>query len=339
MTIKDTGTQIDTMTKLMLEGTYSDGDQNSGQQGSRAGHSSYRLREFVGRYPQFPLIGNAEQYASTFALFFRDLNHLPTRVVMGFRPKPNPTGGPVEVHAKDVDAWVEVPVDDAENWVAIFPTPPRDQLALSAASEQQPEPDYRTQNPPPPPLIDPEFEQSATASGKAKSTKKTEPPKAAEAPDNSQSLLAGPAGTAAKFVGVPVALLLAAGGVIVILKRRRSRKRRSEGAPHIRIANGWREVTDFALDRGQPVPSTTTRREAAAFVGLSTSRLASRADEVVWGASEPSDADVEEYWAELSSTLHSMRSELGIVDRLKTAVSLRSLKLSQRMSRVRKRST
>ena len=332
LSIKDTGAQLDTMRQLMSEGTYSDGDRNSGQQGSRAGHSSYRLTDFVGRYPKLPLIGNAEQYAATYALAFRDLGHLPTRVVMGFRPSKASIDGPVDVLAREVEAWVEVPVKDA-GWVAIFPTPPRDQLALTASAEQQPEPDYRTQNPPPPPLIDPEFESSATASGKAKATKKTEPPKPAETDENGESLLSGSLGLVMKVVGLPMVLLLGAAGLIVLLKARRRRRRRTEGAPHVRISNGWREVTDLALDMGQPVPSTTTRREAAAFVGASTGHLASRADEVVWGGSEPTDADVDQYWAELSSTLSSMRSELGVFERFKAAVSLRSLKLSQRLAR------
>ncbi|MGB8861252.1 MAG: transglutaminaseTgpA domain-containing protein [Ilumatobacteraceae bacterium] len=333
LTIKDTGARLDAAKRLMTEGTYSDGDSNSGQQGSRAGHSSFRLTEFVNFYPKSPLIGNAEQYAATFALLFRDLDHLPTRVVMGFKPSKASTGAPVQVLAREVEAWVEVPVKDA-GWVAIFPTPPRDQLALSASAEQQPEPDYRTQNPPPPPLIDPEFEESATASGKAKSTKKTEPPKAAVIEDNGQGFLSGPAGLVVKVVGVPLLLLLLVATTIVALKVRRRRRRRPSGAPHARIANGWREVTDLALDMGRPVPATTTRREAASFVGASTGHLATRADEVVWGGGEPTDDDVDQYWAELSATLRSMRSELGLVDKVKTAVSLRSLKVSQRLSRV-----
>lgn len=336
LTIKDTGTQLDTMRRVMSESTYSDGDRNSGQQGSRSGHSSYRLTDFVTRYPKLPLIGNAEQYAATFALLFRDLDHLPTRVVMGFKPAKASTDGPVDVLAREVEAWVEVPVKDA-GWVAIFPTPPRDQLALTASAEQQPEPDYRTQNPPPPPLIDPEFAESATASGKAKSSKKTEPPKPAIIDDGGTSFLSGPGGLLVKFVGVPLLLVLLAAGAVVFLKVRRRTRRRTTGMPHERIANGWREVTDLALDMGRPVPATTTRREAAAFVGASTAPLAQRADAAVWSADEPTDADVEAYWTELSDTLRSMRSELGVVDKVRTAVSLRSLALSRRLARIGRR--
>lgn len=332
LSIKDTGERLDTMRALMLEGTYSDGDRSSGQQGSRAGHSAFRLTEFVNQYPKLPLIGNAEQYSATFALLFRDLDHLPTRVVMGFVPPKASTAGPVEVLARDVEAWVEVPVEKV-GWTAIFPTPPRDQLALTASADQQPQPDYRTQNPPPPPLIDPEFEESATAAGKAKSTKKSEPPKAAEPEAGDEGILGGPIGLAAKVVGLPVLLILGACMVIVLLKVRRRQRRRSTGAPHVRVANGWREVTDLALDMGRPVPSTTTRREASQFVGAGTSELASKADAFVWGREEPTDQEVEEYWDDLSTALRSMKSEVGVVDRFKAAVSLRSLKLRQRVSR------
>ena len=332
LSIKDTGTRLDKVRQLMTEGTYSDGDRNSGQQLSRAGHSAYRLTEFVQQYPALPLIGNAEQYASTFALLFRDLDRLPTRVVMGFRPSKASTSSSIEVLGRDVEAWVEVPVKDA-GWVAIFPTPPRDQLALTASADQEPEPDYRTPPPPPPPLVDPEFEQAATATGKAKSTKKTEPPEPAVPEESGRELPSGPIAVVAAAAGLPLVLLIAAGALIVALKARRRRRRRSKGLPHARIANGWREVTDFALDTGRPVPPTTTRREAAAFVSPSTSSLASRADAVVWGGGEPTADEVDQYWAELSATLHSMKSELGVFERLKTAVSLRSLRAKQHVAK------
>lgn len=324
LAIKDTGAQLDTITRLMRAGTYSDGDDMSGNQGSRAGHSVYRLREFVGDYPKLPFIGNAEQYASAFALLFRDLGRLPTRVVMGFKPSKQSTDDAVEVLAREIEAWVEVPVE-GKGWVAVFPTPERDQLALTSASNQQPEPDYRTQNPPEPPVIDPEFEFPATASGKAKATKKNEPPKPKDAEDSLIPEL--PAPVRIGFIAAsPFLVLLLVALVIVVLKRRRRDRRRRRGLPHVRVANGWREVTDLALDMGKPVPSNSTRREAAAFVGGGTTSLASRADAVVWNRGEPTDQEVEEYWAECVAALTSMRSELGIVDRLKAAVSLRSLR-------------
>jgi uncharacterized membrane protein YeaQ/YmgE (transglycosylase-associated protein family) len=327
---KDSGEQIDRIVDLMRDGAYSDGDLDAGQLGSRGGHSAERLNEFVAAFPKRLFVGDAEQYASTLALLFRDVGHLPTRVVMGFRPPRDSLSGPVEVLAKDVDAWVEVPVEDM-GWVAVFPTPDRDNLSLTSSAEQQPEPDYRTQNPPPPPLIDPEFDRPATAEGKAKSNKKTEPPSATE--QQGGSLLSGPVGVVAIGVGGPMLVVFLAGSAIVGLKARRRRRRRVNGPGHVRIANGWNEVTDLALDLGHPVPSTTTRREAAAFVGAGTGALAQKADAAVWSAGDPTDEEVERYWSELSDALGSMKNEVGRLDRLKAAISLRSLRIAERLPR------
>jgi TgpA N-terminal domain/Transglutaminase-like superfamily len=332
LSIKDGGEQLDAVRKVMSEGTYSDGDSASPQQQkSLGGHSTFRISDFVGGYPKKPLIGNAEQYAATYALLFRDLR-VPTRVVMGFRPSKDSTTQPVDVTAKEVEAWVEVPVKDA-GWIAIFPTPDRSHTALTSSSEQQPEPDYRTQNPPPPPVLDPEFDQPATAAGKAKSTKPpVDPTKIIEGknatPFVSTKVLIGAAIGTTPFLLVGLAAL-----ATIWLKARRRKRRRSTGTAHQRIANGWREVTDLAVDMGRAVPTATTRREAAAFVGSGTTALAVRADAAVWDAGEPTDQVVDEYWAELATTLKSMRSELGIIDRLKSRVSLRSLRLSTRVPR------
>ena len=328
LTVKDSGEKLDKVKESMTKGgTYSDGDAASSQQRSRAGHSVSRLSEFVGGYPKRPLIGNAEQYAATYALLFRDLDHLPTRVVMGFVPSKDSTNGPVDVLAREVEAWVEVPVQDI-GWVAIFPTPPRKQTALTASSEQQPEPDYRTQNPPPPPVLDPEFDQPATASGKAKPTKKNEDKKTSDTPTANGGGLSGPVVIGIAVGATPFVIVGSLSIAVVALKARRRRRRL--GAAHARIANGWREVTDLAVDLGRPVPDTTTRLEAAAFVGSGTTVLAKRADAAVWGSGEPSDDEVDRYWGELEAALKSMRSEVGLGDRIKASVSWRSLRLARR---------
>jgi hypothetical protein len=276
-------------------------------------------------------VGNAEQYASTFALLFRDLDRIPTRTVMGFLPGESSVDGPVDVVATDIEAWVEVPVRGL-GWVGILPTPPRDQLSALSTSPKQPEPDYRTQNPPPPPLLDPEFDQPAKASGDAQI-----PDDETEAGDQStapiiddgtvtSSFLSSPVAIASGIALTPILLALAFGALVAFVKARRRKRRRLRGQPHQRIANGWREVTDLAVDMGRPVPPTTTRREAAAFVVDSTVGLAERTDAAVWSGTSLSDAEVDAYWTELTSTLDSMKSELGLVDRIKATVSVQSLK-------------
>lgn len=331
LTISDTGERLDRVRDLMTAGAYSDGDKDAGHIQARAGHNAPRLAEFVQDYPSSALLGNAEQYAATFALLFRDLDRIPTRTVMGFLPTEASLDGPVEVVATDIDAWVEVPVRGM-GWVGIFPTPPRDQLSVAPPEGRTPEPDYRTQNPPPPPLLDPEFEQPAKASGDAQIPDDEIDDgtgQAAPIVDDgtvTSSFLSSPVAIASGIALTPILLALAFGALVAFVKARRRKRRRLRGQPHQRIANGWREVTDLAVDMGRPVPPTTTRREAAAFVGDSTVGLAERTDAAVWSGASLSDAEVDAYWTELTSTLDSMKSELGLVDRIKATVSVQSLK-------------
>lgn len=334
LSINDVGERLEHVRELMTTtGAYSDGDIAAGQIRARAGHSAARLTEFAGGFPATPLVGNAEQYAATYALLFRDLGRLPTRVVMGFLPDGDATEGPVEVLASHAEAWVEVPVRDL-GWVGIFPTPPRDQTAAGATAPQQPEPDYRTQNPPPPPLIDPEFDQPATASGEAKPTKEAdeEPEGAVGADDptapDAGAPISGVAVVVASVAAFPVVLFAVFAGVVVAVKEFRRRRRRSRGPAHQRVASGWLEVRDLAVDLGRPVPSATTRREAATFVGSASLQLAERTDEVVWGGVDLSDRDVDRYWSELRVALGSLRSEVGVLERVRARISLRSLRRS-----------
>ena len=332
LAIKDTAEQLDTVARLMsVEGTYSDGDRGAGQQGSNAGHSVARLNLFVAEYPRLPLIGNAEQYASAYALLFRDLGHIPTRVVMGFVPSADSTGGPVEVLAKQVESWVEVPVRGV-GWVAIFPTPPRENTALSASAQQEPEPDYHTQNPPPPPVVDPEFDQVATSKGKAKSNNKPDAPEVSSTADGS-SLWSNPIVIGDGVALAPVMLVVMVGGLFAALKARRRRRRRTSTAPHRRVLGGWQEIADHALDLGRPIPATATRREAGAFISPSAASLATWADSVVWAAGEPSDEDVQAYWSALDEAIGDLRSEVGPVRHFRAVMSPRSLRLRERFSR------
>ena len=92
------------------------------------------------------------------------------------------------------------------------------------------------------------------------------------------------------------------------------------------MANGWREVTDFAVDTGQVIPSGVTRREAAQLVGTDTMDLAQRADAAVWSAGEPDDDTVDAFWDDIVARLTAMKSQLGFFERIKTKASLHSLK-------------
>ena len=329
LVLHDTGERLDQVKELFTKtGAYSDGDIQANQIQARAGHSNSRMVEFGGRFPTVPFVGNAEQYAAAYALLFRDLDHVPTRVVMGFVPDEASLAGPVEVKQTDVEAWVEVPVKGV-GWVAIFPTPDRQQTAASSTAPQQPEPDYRTQNPPPPPLVDPEFDQPAKASGDAKPLEEgaEEPPQPQQPGENPiAKVVSSPYFVGGAIAVSPFVLALLAGLAVIVIKVLRRRRRRSRGAAHQRISNGWLEVTDLATDLGRPVPPLTTRREAAAFVGGSAVELAERTDAKVWGGQDLSDAEVDAYWADLTSALAAMKSEVGPIARIRAAMSPRSLR-------------
>ena len=336
LVISETTVRLDRVRDLMVNtGAYSDGDIDAGHIRARAGHSAARLTNFVAGFPRRPFVGNAEQYASTYALLFRQLDSLPTRVVMGFLPSAGSVSGPVEVLSTEADAWVEVPIQDV-GWVGIYPTPSRDQLSSTTSAPQQPEPDYRTQNPPPPPLLDPEFDQPAKASGDAKAP--DDPDETADQSFDDQSEANEPiiSGRTVKWAGIAASPLIIFGllaFVVIGLKVIRRRRRQRRGRPDQRIANGWREVTDLAVDLGRPVPDATTRREAANFVGSETLALAHRTDTAVWGGDYLTDEQVDAYWAQLRSTLDAMKSEVGPLDRLKAAVSWQSLRRRPKAAR------
>lgn len=341
LSISDIGTRIDTLrARLIAEGAYSDGDRTQGQAPSDAGHSAYRMASFL---EHTPMRGNAEQYASALALMLRGLNNVSSRVVMGFEPDPAVYEGndspAIDVTGAQVEAWVEVPVEGI-GWVAVVPTPERSETALKAKSPSPPEPDYETQVPPPPPLVDPEFDAPATSKTGAEDTRKPEADKPVDDADRD-----GAAGTAGGgvgaitvgLVGSPILLIAVLIIAILLLKMRRRRRRRTIGVAHARMANGWAELTDNALDMGRPIPPTSTRREVAQFIGPGATALAERADRAVFSTGEPTDDEVEHYWAELASQLKSMRSELGPIDRVKAALSVTSLRHGRDARRLAKR--
>ncbi|HEX3679753.1 MAG TPA: transglutaminase-like domain-containing protein, partial [Galbitalea sp.] len=86
---------------------------------SPSGHGANRMISMFP--PDGTLVGDAEQYASAFALEARSLG-LPARVVMGFKPKVTSGEQTVTVVGSDVTAWDEVDFQGV-GWVPFFPTP------------------------------------------------------------------------------------------------------------------------------------------------------------------------------------------------------------------------
>jgi len=311
--------------ELASAGVYSDGNDDEGQkqEPSLGGHGNGRLRDFI---TQPEPIGNAEQFAAAMALMLRS-DAVPSRVMMGFLPR-TWTEDPINITGKDAEAWVEVPYTNV-GWVRFAPTPPREKTEPTDEPVARPQPERNTQVPPPPPILaeDPRSEPSSESGD--------------DEQDDPEEVLPDSGGgvpqwvkIAAVVAGPPLLVIGAFVGGVLFLKARRRRRRRLTQLPHRRVAGGWLELIDHAADLGRPVPTSTTRREAAFFVSPSATALAYRADAAVWGGREPSDEEVDRYWSDLVGAFHEMDSQVTLVRRVRSRVSPRSL-LAARSARRR----
>ena len=305
---------------LFTNGAYSDGDRDQ----LPAGHFAGRLEQFVGNEGS-SIVGNGEQYAATMAIAARVVA-VNSRVAIGFVVKDiPPSTTSLEITGGEVAAWTEV--HTAAGWISIDATPPVDQTVATPQPPSAGQPLYRTQVPPSPPSAQPSLEKPFESE-----TKAADPPEKPEAPAPSggvpTAVLVGGA-----VVGLPLLLFGLVVGVITWLKLRRRKRRRTTGATHERIANGWQEFTDNAVDIGKPVPTTATRREAAQFVAPGSVALAERADAAVFGPAQPTDDEVDRYWTDLTAQLDAMHSELSFTERIKARLSISSFTRPQRSAK------
>ena len=300
---------------LREAGKYSDGAGDEAQY--LPGHSVGRLTSFLAARQ---LVGDDEQYAAIFALMANFLG-VPTRVVLGAAPE---SGGVVK--GKDVHAWVEVHVADG-SWLPI-PT-----------SEFMPDTSKRPDKIPP-------QEQQNTSASVVPPPNAVHPPSTNDSPDQpntrvdhrrSDKQSANGGGfhiphaivVVGTYGGPPVlAILLACLGIVGTKLLRRNR-RRTRGAPSTRVAAGWREL--IARDLGGAVPAGQTRREDARSVApLGLEPLASSADAVVFGPGRPPPESATWYWSEVDRMRNQMSNAVSRWQRLRAAVSLRSLRAPRR---------
>ncbi len=301
---------------LAAGGVFSNG--LDGEPPSRAGHGSDRIDTLLtGR----EMVGDDEQFAVAMTLMARSLG-IPARVVMGFYPgEDTPKDGDTySIRGTDVHAWVEVAYQDegAVRWVAYEPTPDEDQPPQDQDPRSQSEPEPQVLQEPPPP------EEPAEAP--------LQPiPEAAEDETTDQEGI--PWGQYLRYVvvvGVPLALVLAPFVLIALAKARRRKRRLAASAPVDRVSGGWREVVDTAVDLGAPVLASATRRETARdleerYPEAGAVVVAERADAAVFGAGEPSDAEVTAFWAEVDRLVSDMSRSVGRWQRLRGRFSPRSL--------------
>ncbi|HEY3436823.1 MAG TPA: transglutaminase-like domain-containing protein [Actinotalea sp.] len=327
---------------LAERGWFSHGIAGSGDYPSLSGHGADRITTLL---TADVMVGDGEQYASAMALMARQMG-LPARVVLGFIPAKDQQGGdPVTITGGDVQAWVEISFA-GYGWVAFDPTPDESKTPRQDTPQQQAQPQPQVMQPPPPPQdpVQPPDED-------------TEQPRTSDRPE--QPVVDSPwraVATAALAAGVPLVVVLGPLALITALKRRRRRRRRTATDPVRRVVGAWDELLDEARDMRRPPPATATRREVAVSladtfaqrrgrrasrrptdgrrrgpsVGRPMATLAAGADEIVFGPGQPTDEQVERYWAQVDETVAVMRSMLPVRHRWRAAWSTVSLRSPRR---------
>lgn len=298
---------------LVASGVFSSGLEN--QPPSRPGHSAERIDTLLA---DEEMVGDDEQFAVALALMANQAG-IPARVVMGFYPdeeEPLEPGEPFTATGADVHAWAEVPFV-GHGWVPIPAIPDED-------NKIQPEP-KSLQVPKPPILEDPEPPEEPAEAEAGKIDDEDKEKADSEGFDWGTVVLVGAA------VVIPLALLAIPVVLVLAYKARRRARRRAAERPADRVSGGWREVLDTATDLGTPVPAGSTRREGAGviattFGATSTIPLAHRADATVFGAAEPSDQEVEAFWADVDALVGGLRSSVNRRARIRAALSLRSVR-------------
>jgi hypothetical protein len=281
---------------------------------SRSGHAADRIAELLS---DPVMLGDGEQYATAVALMAHQIG-FPSRVVFGFAPTAESGSPSTVITGSDVAAWVEVDIQ-GRGWTALDVTPPDREIPqqLPDTTKQVSRPEVVI--PPPPPADDTPVEPNR--------------PEAEEKDPKATDEFWPVVLAVLKVVGVVALVLLvvlAPAIVVGVAKLSRRRRRRRDPDEAARIAGGWQEVVDTALDYGYRPPASATRLEFADTVARrEITALARRADEAVFAdeALRPGEAD--EYWRDLGLLRKSWAVEYTRWQRIKAAVAPRSL-LAQR---------
>ncbi|WP_400159367.1 transglutaminase family protein [Arthrobacter sp. BPSS-3] len=319
----DAPTAIDRVRQIeahfQKKGAFSNGLIDDGQLPSVSGHSSNRIRALL---TAKQMLGDDEQYSVAMSLMLRHLG-IPSRVVMGFYPDPKGPengAGQVQITGKDVHAWVEVAFDRV-GWVAFDPTPPKDNVPIPPDPENKSKPKPQVLQPPPPPQEPAELPPDSSPDALDADEKKNNP-----------WLFWGPLLSAIGVALIPVAVIALPLLLIALLKSRRRKARFTTGNPSQRVGGGWSEVLSLATDLGAGVDGRATRRETSVVLGEAfpaskgtTTLLAHRADAAIFGAGEPSEDQVRQYWEIVEGSLKEMTGTMGFWRRQQARFSPRSL--------------
>ncbi|WP_347110435.1 transglutaminaseTgpA domain-containing protein [Paenarthrobacter sp. S56] len=319
----DAPTAIDRVRQIeahfQKSGAFSNGLVTEGQLPSLPGHSAARIRNLLSAKQ---MLGDDEQYAVAMSLMLRNLG-IPSRVVMGFYPDPKSPengAGDIKITGKDVHAWVEVAFDRV-GWVSFDPTPPKDNVPIPPDPENKSKPKPQVLQPPPPPQEPADLPPDSSPDALDADEKKNNP-----------WLFWGPLLAAIGVALIPLGILAIPLVLILLLKARRRKARFRDGHPAQRVGGGWSEVLSLATDMGASIDGKSTRRETASVIaeafpvaGTTTTMLAHRADAAVFGAGQPSEDEVEEYWKIVDSSLDDITGSVGFWKRQQARFSPRSL--------------
>ena len=319
----DAPTDIDRVRQIeayfRTKGAFSNGLVTEGQVPSLSGHGESRLTTL---FTAKQMLGDDEQYAVSMSLMLRHLG-IPSRVVMGFYPDPKSPengAGDLKITGKDVHAWVEVAFDRV-GWVSFDPTPPKDNVPIPPDPENKSKPKPQVLQPPPPPQEPADLPPDSTPDALDADEKKNNP-----------WLFWGPLLSAIGVALIPVAVIALPLLLIALLKSRRRKNRFTTGNPSQRVGGGWSEVLSLATDLGAGVDGRATRRETSVVLGEAfpaskgtTTLLAHRADAAIFGAGEPSEDQVRQYWEIVDGSLKEMTGTMGFWRRQQARFSPRSL--------------
>ena len=321
------------LTAIKAEGYYSHG-VDEGESASLSGHGNARLMAMLEepgldetRPDAAPtgMIGDEEQYAALAAVMARSLG-VPARVVMGFEVPAEQRSGTATITGENVTAWMEVAYEGV-GWVRYDVAPDDEDTPTQPKPNEVEKPRPQVAQPPPPP-VEPPSPPPAAVSQEDESEE--EPP--AELPGFVRWVLMGAS---------PVLVIAAILGGIAVAKIVRRRRRRAADDAMVRLQGGWNELLDLRHDMRRPIPSSLTRRQAAALMGDETSaegalpvnRVAHLADQGVFSPEGLDDSQLEEYWASVMDARGAMLAPLTRWRRFRAAVSPRSLGRTGRSER------
>lgn len=263
-------------------------------------------------------VGDDEQFAVAAALIARELG-FPSRVVLGARLSSTDPGlascDDGACRAQDLSAWVEVQSADGA-WTPVDVTPQYAQSPSLEVTEQR-DPENVTEVRPDTveEVVPPDPAQEDTADDRS--------------PDEDTGLDLAWLWPILRTTGVALLVALLVLGpflVVLVAKAVRRRGRRRAANPAARIAGGWDEYVDAALDTGRAAPRAATRAElAAAFDTPAGTSLARVADRAVFSHAAVSAEEARRYWEAVDAERRGLRRARGFWPAVRATVSLRSL--------------